>query len=98
MELPIPARRLDYKHECARLQAYAERTRSARMILHHAILMLTIVSPSETVLDYEYYDNPMHCQAVANEIAIYNKDYNKQNAPYGVFCKCVQAPVETSEV
>lgn len=68
------------------------------MLLQHAILMLTIINPTETIIDYEMYEDPTHCEAVADEITAYNRGYNERNAPYGVYCRCVHADNETIDL
>jgi len=47
-------------------------------MLKHAILILSIVSPGKTVIDYEFYNDAKHCDAVADEINNYEPNTTGQ--------------------
>lgn len=68
------------------------------MLLHQAILILTIISPNKTIMDYELYDDAQYCEAVAQEVVIYNKAFNDTNPPYGVHCQCIMLDTTSVEL
>lgn len=57
------------------------------LVLNNAILILAIVSPTQTIIDYELYDDVKHCQAVSDNINNYPP--NKEGNPH-VQSVCVE--------
>jgi hypothetical protein len=59
-------------------------------MISKAILILSIVNPPLTTLDYELYDDDAYCLAVAEEITKSNEAFNRGEKVYGVITKCVK--------
>lgn len=68
------------------------------MLLHQAILVLMIISPTKIIMDHELYDDAQHCEAVALEIITYNKTSNDTHPPYGVHCQCIKFDTTTTAI
>lgn len=67
-------------------------------MLTNAVLILAIVTSQKTTIDYEFYEDVKHCEALAEEIREHSSQRQKSFEGEGVHCVCLQIESPTEEI
>lgn len=67
-------------------------------MLTNAVLVLAIVTSQKTTIDYEFYEDIHHCQAVAAEVNQHSEQRDKSFASEGVHCVCLEIENQQEEI